>query len=121
MVCRRSVLERRSVGTLTEIWRRSSPLRRSGSNRRSFLGRRDPRATANRTSRRDAPPPISIPTAAATLRCGLRSVAAVTREQETSPVGLWRFLLALLRWEARLLAYLASLVDQYPPFTLATG
>jgi hypothetical protein len=37
------------------------------------------------------------------------------------PAGLWRFLLALVRWEAWLLAYLASLVDHYPPFRLETG
>lgn len=37
------------------------------------------------------------------------------------PESLWRFLLGLVRWEARLLAYLASLVDHYPPFTLETG
>jgi hypothetical protein len=36
------------------------------------------------------------------------------------PEGLWRFLLGLVRWEACVLAYLASLVDRYPPFSLAT-
>jgi uncharacterized protein DUF4389 len=40
---------------------------------------------------------------------------------ESYPESLWRFLLGLVRWEAWLLAYLASLVDRYPPFTLATG
>lgn len=40
---------------------------------------------------------------------------------ERYPDSLWRFLLGLVRWEAWLLAYLASLVDRYPPFTLATG
>jgi hypothetical protein len=35
--------------------------------------------------------------------------------------GIWRFLAGLVRWEAHLLAYLASLVDDYPPFTLASG
>ena len=40
---------------------------------------------------------------------------------ERYPVGMWRFLRALLRWEACLFAYLASLVDPYPPFTLETG
>jgi hypothetical protein len=39
---------------------------------------------------------------------------------EKYPAGLWRLLLGLVRWEARLLAYLASLVDRYPPFTLET-
>jgi hypothetical protein len=37
------------------------------------------------------------------------------------PDSLWRFLLGLVRWEAWLLAYLASLVDRYPPFSLETG
>ncbi|HEX6664042.1 MAG TPA: DUF4389 domain-containing protein [Gaiellaceae bacterium] len=39
---------------------------------------------------------------------------------ERYPDSLWRFLLGLVRWEAWLLAYLASLVDRYPPFTLET-
>jgi hypothetical protein len=39
---------------------------------------------------------------------------------ESYPESLWRFLLGLVRWEACLLAYLASLVDRYPPFTLET-
>ncbi len=37
------------------------------------------------------------------------------------PESMWRFLLGLVRWEACLLAYLASLVDRYPPFALETG
>jgi hypothetical protein len=37
------------------------------------------------------------------------------------PDSLWRFLLGIVRWEACLLAYLASLVERYPPFTLETG
>ena len=37
------------------------------------------------------------------------------------PESMWRFLLGLVRWEASLLAYLASLVDRYPPFVLETG
>jgi Domain of unknown function (DUF4389) len=40
---------------------------------------------------------------------------------ERYPESLWRFLLGIVRWEACLLAYLASLVDRYPPFALATG
>jgi hypothetical protein len=40
---------------------------------------------------------------------------------ESYPERFWRFLLALVRWEAWLLAYLASLVDRYPPFRLETG
>jgi Domain of unknown function (DUF4389) len=41
--------------------------------------------------------------------------------EERYPEGLWRFQLGLVRWEACLLAYLASLVDRYPPFALETG
>jgi hypothetical protein len=37
------------------------------------------------------------------------------------PDSLWRFFLGIVRWEACLLAYLASLVDRYPPFALETG
>jgi hypothetical protein len=37
---------------------------------------------------------------------------------ERYPESLWRFLHGLVSWEARLFAYLASLVDPYPPFTL---
>lgn len=40
---------------------------------------------------------------------------------ERYPDSLWRFLRGIVRWEACLLAYLASLVDRYPPFTLETG
>jgi len=38
--------------------------------------------------------------------------------QETYPEGVYDFLRGVLRWEARLLAYVASLVDEYPPFAL---
>jgi hypothetical protein len=37
------------------------------------------------------------------------------------PAGMWRFLAGIVGWEARLLAYLASLVDEYPPFALTTS
>jgi hypothetical protein len=40
---------------------------------------------------------------------------------ENYPDSLWRFLLGIVRWEACLLGYLASLVDRYPPFGLETG
>ncbi len=40
---------------------------------------------------------------------------------ETYPEGMYGFLRGLVRWEARLLGYLASLVDGYPPFALDTG
>jgi hypothetical protein len=37
------------------------------------------------------------------------------------PESLWRFQLGLVRWTAWVFAYLAALVDGYPPFTLETG
>jgi hypothetical protein len=40
---------------------------------------------------------------------------------ERYPESLWRFLRGLVRWEACLFVYLASLVDRYPPFRLETG
>jgi hypothetical protein len=39
---------------------------------------------------------------------------------ETYPQGIYDFLRGLNRWGARLLAYLASLVEPYPPFSLDT-
>ena len=41
--------------------------------------------------------------------------------QENYPDGLYNFQRGVLRWEARLLGYHASLVDQYPPFALDSG
>jgi hypothetical protein len=38
--------------------------------------------------------------------------------QETYPEGIYNYLRGVMRWEARLLAYIASLVDEYPPFAL---
>jgi hypothetical protein len=40
---------------------------------------------------------------------------------ESYPEGLWNFQRGVVRWEARLLAYLASLVEPYPPFSFDTG
>jgi hypothetical protein len=40
---------------------------------------------------------------------------------ETYPEGLHDFQCGVLRWQARLLAYHASLVEPYPPFSLDTG
>jgi hypothetical protein len=37
------------------------------------------------------------------------------------PESWWHFLRGIVAWEARLVAYLASLVERYPPFTLETG
>jgi uncharacterized protein DUF4389 len=40
---------------------------------------------------------------------------------ETYPESLYGFQRGVVRWTARLLAYLASLVADYPPFSLDTG
>lgn len=44
--------------------------------------------------------------------------AIMVLAQENYPDGIYNFQLGILRWEARLLAYHASLVEQYPPFAL---
>ena len=41
--------------------------------------------------------------------------------REDYPEGLWNFQRGVVRWEARLLGYLASLVEPYPPFSFDTG
>jgi hypothetical protein len=40
---------------------------------------------------------------------------------ERYPESVWRFLCGIVRWEANVLAYLASLTDRYPPFALEGG
>ena len=47
--------------------------------------------------------------------------AVVVLIQETYPEGLYDFQCGVVRWQARLLAYHASLVDAYPPFAFDTG
>ena len=37
------------------------------------------------------------------------------------PESWWHFLRGIVAWDARLMAYLASLVDRYPPFSLEPG
>jgi hypothetical protein len=44
--------------------------------------------------------------------------AIMVLAQETYPEGIYNYLRGVMRWEARLLAYVASLVDEYPPFAL---
>ena len=46
--------------------------------------------------------------------------AVMVLVQESYPDGLYNFQRGILRWEARLLGYHASLVEQYPPFALDT-
>lgn len=40
---------------------------------------------------------------------------------ERYPERLWNFQTGVIRWHVRLLAYLASLVEAYPPFSFDTG
>jgi hypothetical protein len=40
---------------------------------------------------------------------------------ERYPTSLWNFERGLVRWEVRLLGYLASLVEPYPPYSFDTG
>jgi hypothetical protein len=40
---------------------------------------------------------------------------------ESYPEGIYSFLRGYMRWYVRVLAYLGSLVDEYPPFALDTG
>jgi hypothetical protein len=41
--------------------------------------------------------------------------------QESYPEGIYNFLRGYMRWYVRVLGYMASLVDEYPPFALDTG
>ena len=69
----------------------------------------------------------SIPSAIVLAVLGIVSgiiwliAAVMVLVQENYPEGLYDFQRGVLRWEARLLGYHASLVDQYPPFALDTG
>jgi hypothetical protein len=40
---------------------------------------------------------------------------------ESYPEGIYSFLRGYMRWYVRVLAYMGSLVDEYPPFALDTG
>ena len=68
----------------------------------------------------------AIPSALALAVLGLVSsvvwlIAAISiLANEHYPETLWNFQSGIVRWDARLLAYLASLVEPYPPFTLNT-
>ncbi len=69
----------------------------------------------------------AIPSALALALIGIVSwivwvLAAVSiLFSERYPESLWNFQRGVVRFEARLLAYLASLVTAYPPFALDTG
>ncbi len=40
---------------------------------------------------------------------------------ESYPTSVYNFLRGWVRWQARVLAYMAALVDEYPPFSLRAG
>jgi hypothetical protein len=69
---------------------------------------------------------MSIPSAFVLALLGIVSViilviaAIMVLIQERYPEGMYNFQRGILRWEARLLGYHASLVDEYPPFALDT-
>ena len=69
----------------------------------------------------------SIPNAFVFVLLGIVSVAVwliaalMVLLRESYPEGLYNFQRGVLRWEARLLGYHASLVEEYPPFALDTG
>ena len=69
----------------------------------------------------------SIPSAFVFLLLGIVSVAVwliaavMVLVQESYPERLYNFQRGVLRWEARLLGYHASLVEEYPPFALDMG
>ena len=69
----------------------------------------------------------SIPNAFVFVLLGIVSVAVwliaavMVLLRESYPEGLYNFQRGVLRWEARLLGYHASLVQEYPPFALDTG
>ena len=69
----------------------------------------------------------SIPNAFVFVLLGIVSVvvwliaAVMVLIRESYPEGLYNFQRGVLRWEARLLGYHASLVEEYPPFALDTG
>lgn len=47
------------------------------------------------------------------------AVMILVRQSYPSPV--YNFLRGYVRWQARLLAYMSALVDEYPPFSLSNG
>lgn len=49
----------------------------------------------------------------------IAAISILVRENYSD--GLYHFQLGIMRWQARLLAYHASLVDEYPPFALDGG
>lgn len=70
---------------------------------------------------------LAIPSAFVLAILGLISgiiwiiAAIMVLIQENYPDGLFGFQVGVLRWQARLLGYQASLVEPYPPFALDTG
>ena len=53
------------------------------------------------------------------LALALGFVAAVTvLFSESVPHGIWKFLMGYVAWDARVLTYFLSMVEEYPPFSL---
>jgi hypothetical protein len=70
---------------------------------------------------------VSIPSALVLTILGLAGVVILVIAvvsvliKENYSEDLYNFQLGIMRWQARLLGYHASLVDQYPPFALDAG
>jgi len=62
---------------------------------------------------------LAVLSVASIFVLGVIAIFVILREDY--PRNLYDFQLALLRWQARLLSYHASLVDRYPPFSLDGG
>lgn len=61
---------------------------------------------------------IAILSIVAALLIVLAAVMILVRE--SYPNSVYNFLRGWVRWQARVLAYMAALVDEYPPFSLDT-
>ena len=53
------------------------------------------------------------------MRYLIAAISILLSEQYPEP--LWNFQYAVISWQAHLLAYLASLVEPYPPYLLDTA
>lgn len=54
------------------------------------------------------------------LLAGLAGLLAVVTVlvDESVPAGVWKFLMGVVAWEARVFSYFLSMVEEYPPFSL---
>lgn len=62
---------------------------------------------------------LAVLSVVATLLIIFAAVMILVRQ--SYPASVYNFVRGWVRWQARVLAYLAALVDEYPPFSLRTG